>query len=457
MQIKTINPATGNILSTYSIISTEDCNELITKAHTSFLSWRNLTVDERIIYVKKISDELEKQKQTCAELISLEMGKPIKFSILEIEKCRLVCQQYIEHGKNYLEPQVLKTEFTQSMVVHNPLGIILAVMPWNFPFWQVFRFLIPNLVAGNVVLLKHASNVTACAKKIESVCLDAGLPPFVMTHLGISAKMVADVIAHPLVKGVTLTGSEDVGRQIAEVAGRYLKKVSLELGGNDAAIILADANLQAAAKSILASRLRNSGQVCVSSKRIIVDKIIESDFIKQLLDEIKNYQMQDPFLPDTIFGPMAREDLRLTLHSQVQKAISQGATLVHGGFIPEGEGFYYPPTVLAAVAKDSIVFAEEFFGPVIAISSFDSLEEAIELANATRFGLGASIYGQDLALIESLLVDKLEAGLCYGNTPVTSDPRFPFGGIKDSGYGRELGREGICEFTNIKTVIIDGK
>ena len=457
MQIKTIYPATGKVLDTYTIISADECDELIVKAQTSFLSWRCLSLDERISIVRKLADELEQQKQACAELISLEMGKPIKFSIMEIDKCRLVCQKYIDHAKEYLAPQAVKTEFNQSFVVHNPLGIILAVMPWNFPFWQFFRFLIPNLIVGNVVLLKHASNVTGCAKKIESICLDAGLPPFVMTHLSISANMVADVVAHPLVRGVTLTGSDDVGRKIAEVAGRHLKKISLELGGNDAAIIMADANLKDAAKSILASRLRNSGQVCVSSKRIIVDKTIEASFTKHLLEEINIYQMQDPLLPTTIFGPLARADLRVTIHSQVQEAIRQGAKLLHGGFIPQGQGYFYPPTVLSAVDKNSIVYAEELFGPVIAISSYASIEEAIDLANATRFGLGASVYGQDMVLVQSLLVDKMEAGLCYGNMPVTSDPRFPFGGIKDSGYGRELGREGIYEFTNVKTVIIDAK
>lgn len=455
MQIHTINPTTGNILNTYPIISSEDCYALINKAQESFLTWRHLSVDERIAHIKSLSDALANQKQECAELISMEMGKPIQFSNLEIEKCRLVCKQYIDHGKAYLAPQVVKTEFKQSFVVHKPLGIILAVMPWNFPFWQVFRFIIPNLLAGNVVLLKHASNVSGCAKKIASICLDAGLPPFVMTHLSISSDMVADVIAHPFVRGVTLTGSEDVGRKIAEIAGRHLKKVSLELGGNDAAIVMADAKLNEVAKSILGSRLRNSGQVCVSSKRIIVDKRIETAFIAELLEEIKHYHMQDPLLPDTLLGPMARADLRVSIHVQVQMAISEGAILLHGGYIPEGDGFFYPPTVITAVEKHSIVYAEELFGPVIAISSFNTIEEAIDLANATRFGLGASVYGQNSSLVESLLVDQLEAGLCYGNMPVTSDPRFPFGGIKDSGYGRELGREGIFEFTNVKTVIID--
>ena len=455
MLIHTINPTNGKTLSSYSIISSECCNTLIEKTQASFLNWRHLSLDERIEHIKNITEALARQQQACAELISLEMGKPIQFATLEIEKCRLVCQHYIEHAQAYLVPQAVTTEFKQSFVVYQPLGIILAIMPWNFPFWQVFRFIIPNLLAGNVVLLKHASNVMGCAQKIASICLDAGLPPYTMTHLPISAEMVADVIAHPAVRGVTLTGSEHVGRQIAEVAGRHLKKVSLELGGNDAAIILADAKLAEAAKSILASRLRNTGQVCVASKRIIIDQTVEAAFIAHLLEEIKHYQMQDPCLPDAIFGPMARADLRASIHVQVQAAIQHGAILLCGGFIPEGDGFFYPPTVLSAVDKHSIVYAEELFGPVIAISSFHTIEEAIDLANATRFGLGASVYGQDMTLIKHLLVEEMAAGLCCGNMPVTSDPRLPFGGIKDSGYGRELGREGIVEFTNVKTVIID--
>ena len=446
MQITTINPTTGKTLNTYPTISTDEQNSLIDKAQAQFLNWQHLTLDERIGYISALSQELGRQKQVCAELISLEMGKPIKFSIMEIEKCQLVCEHYIQHAKDYLAPLKINTEFHKSFVVHQPLGVILAVMPWNFPFWQLFRFLIPNLILGNVVLLKHASNVSGCAQKIESLCHDAGLPENVLTHLIINANKVEEVIAHPLVRGVTLTGSEDVGRKIAEVAGRNLKKASLELGGNDAAIILADADLKHAAKAILSSRLRNSGQVCVSSKRIIIDKTVEAKFIKCLLEELSIYQLQDPLNPQCILGPMARADLRVTIHEQIQQAIDEGAELLYGGFMPEGDGFFYPPTVLANVSKNSIVYQKELFGPVIAISAFSNLDQAIE-----------PVYTSNLNLAEELLISKMEAGICYANMPVTSDPRFPFGGIKDSGYGRELGREGMFEFTNIKTVIIDAK
>jgi succinate-semialdehyde dehydrogenase/glutarate-semialdehyde dehydrogenase len=327
-------------------------------------------------------------------------------------------------------------------------------MPWNFPFWQVFRFLIPCLLAGNAVLLKHASVVTGCGQMIEELLRRAKFPKNLFKHLIIKPIQVDAIIEHPLIRGISLTGSEEAGRHIASKAGYHLKKVVLELGGNDACIVLNDADINLAAKSIVSSRLRNSGQVCVATKRVIVEKTIHADLIQALLNEMNHYRMQDPSLIESNLGPLARSDLRDNLHQQVNTAVTQGAKLLSGGYIPKGPGFFYPPTLLDQVSPDSLVYQEEFFGPVISVTVAENLEQAIQFANSTRFGLGGSIFTQNLDLATQYAVHEFESGLCFVNMPVTSDPRFPFGGIKDSGFGRELSREGLLEFVNFKTVIV---
>ena len=455
MLIETQNPANGQILKQYKMIDDVQVQHQIEQTHQAFLAWREMKLTSRLKILQRLIEVMEQHKFESAELISKEMGKPIKFSVAEVDKCILSCQYYLDHAEQILQPIEQATEFKKSFVTYNPLGIVLAVMPWNFPFWQVFRAIIPNLMLGNAVLLKHASIVTGSGQRIEELLSLAGFPQHLFKHLLISSKQVASVISNPHVRGVTLTGSEDAGRQIAKEAGQHLKKVVLELGGNDACIVLADADLQKAAKMICASRLRNSGQVCVSTKRVIVEKSVHNALISYFLEEIKSYECADPMLDETNLGPMAREDLRQNIHQQVTQLLAQGGKLLAGGYIPEQEGYYYPATLIDNVSPQSIAYQEEFFGPVICVTAVDNVEQAVALANQTRFGLGASIFSNNAKLSEHLAAHSIEAGLCYVNMPVTSDPRFPFGGIKDSGFGRELSREGMLEFSNIKTVIMN--
>jgi len=455
MFIDTQNPANGLTLQKYATVTDAQVQLQIEASHQAFLTWRKRKLSERILLIQSLMQQLQQEKQECAALITAEMGKPIKFSIAEIEKCIISCEYYCQHAQEIIADHHIPTEFKNSLVTYNPLGVILAVMPWNFPFWQAFRALVPNLLLGNVILLKHASIVSGCGQKIQELLTKAGFPENVFNHLLITAQQTAPVIAHAYVRGVTLTGSEEAGREIASQAGKALKKVVLELGGNDACVVLQDADLQQAAKAILSSRLRNTGQVCVSTKRVIVEESVHRELIEILLSEIKAYSMCDPMNSESNFGPMAREDLRENIHQQVHTVISQGATLLAGGYIPEMEGFYYPATLLDNVHPDSLAFQEELFGPVVCVTAAKNQEHAIALANQTRFGLGASIFTKNHALGLELARQSLDAGLCFVNMPVTSDPRLPFGGIKDSGYGRELSREGMLEFSNIKTVMVN--
>lgn len=454
MKIQTLNPATEQPLHTYEVLSQNLVFEKIETSHAAFSKWKNKSIDERLDIFRKLIEVLGNEKETCARLMALEMGKPIIFARAEIEKCIWCCRYYIEHAKSFLAPEKIETEFSASFVTYNPLGVILAVMPWNFPFWQILRFAIPTIMAGNTVLLKHASIVTGCAKKIEEIFIQAGFPFGILTYLPISSDVVNDVIAHDRVSGVTITGSEAAGRSVASAAGLHLKKVALELGGNDACVVMNDANLEAAAQAIVSSRLRNSGQVCVSTKRVIVQREIHDQLVASIRKLMSGYIMGNPLDEATQMGPMARGDLRDELHQQIQKAIAQGATLLEGGYIPEGKGFYYPPTLLTNVTKESIIYEEELFGPVIALSVFDSIDEAMNLANATRFGLGGSIFSSQIEHATLRVANDLEAGVCFVNLPVTSDPRLPFGGIKCSGFGRELSKQGMLEFMNLKTVIV---
>lgn len=453
-KITTNNPYNGRLLSEYATLNEDELQHHLDAAHHAFVSWRDVSLEQRKHYVNGLVRELLDNKVEAGKMMALEMGKPIKFGMIEIEKCISVCRYYLENASSFLEPKLVQTEFYRSYVCYQPLGVILAVMPWNFPFWQVFRFMIPNLLLGNVVVLKHASNVAGCGQLIERFFKNAGFPEHVFKHLLITSSQVESVLAHPNVRGVTLTGSEDVGRQIASVAGKYLKKQVLELGGNDPLIILKDANLQQAAKAIAQSRMRNTGQVCVAAKRVIVDQEIEKPLIECLLKELSQFVMGNPLDLECNYGPMAREDLRKQLHQQVQEMIDEGAVLVCGGHIPDMQGYYYPPTILTNVQKDSIGFKEELFGPVISITTVHNQEEALAFANASDYGLGACIFTNALDNAQKM-AEKVEAGVCFVNLPVTSDIRFPFGGIKNSGYGRELSVEGMLEFANVKTVIIN--
>lgn len=383
------------------------------------------------------------------------MGKPIRSSILEIEKCVWICSHYIENAEQLLTPKFIKTEKNKSYIVYNPLGVIFTITPWNFPFLQVFRFAIPNLLAGNAILLRHAPITTGTGLTIEQLFRAAQLPENLFRTLLIDNETAAYVIRHPHVKGLNFTGSASTGSLVGGIAASALKKSVLELGGNDPYIILADANLSCAAKACVASRMNNAGQVCIAAKRIIVVKEVYKAFEELILNELNNYKMGDPANPETNLGPLARQDIRDKVHTQVQACVKKGATLVTGGEVPNRPGFYYPLTLLKNITQDSPVMSEEIFGPIISLIEAKDEDEAINLANMTQYGLAAAIFSENVVRAEYLAVSKIRAGSCYINDLVSSDPRLPFGGINHSGFGRELGEAGIREFTNIKTIAVN--
>jgi succinate-semialdehyde dehydrogenase/glutarate-semialdehyde dehydrogenase len=380
------------------------------------------------------------------------MGKPLKEGIAEIEKCAWVCDYYAEHAESFLAKETIETDASSSYITYNPLGVVLAVMPWNFPYWQVLRFAAPALMAGNVGLLKHASNVPGCAESIEQLFIEAGFPVGCFTNLLIETEQVKTVIEHPHVKAATLTGSERAGKAVASQAGAQIKKTVLELGGSDAYLILEDADLDHAAKVCAQSRLLNTGQSCIGAKRFVVVESVYDAFLKKFKTLLENAKMGDPLEDDTDVGPMARKDLRDTLHQQVTDSIEKGAACILGGTIPEGPGAFYPPTILTNIQPGMPAYHEELFGPVASVFKVKDEAEAIRIANDSDFGLGAAVFTQDKKRGERIAAEKLEAGSCFVNGLVKSDPRLPFGGIKISGYGRELSHLGIREFVNVKTV-----
>nr|WP_121272907.1 NAD-dependent succinate-semialdehyde dehydrogenase [Pedobacter schmidteae] len=456
MNISSINPTNGKIIKSYK----EDTNDIvkhkIEQTHKAWLTWHRTDFKERSRLLHNLSDQLYKERDKLASLMALEMGKPIKDGAAEVDKCALVCQYYADYGLGFLKDQLVDTEASKSYVSFQPLGVVLAIMPWNFPLWQVFRFLAPALMAGNCGLLKHASNVPGCALAIEQMVKDAGFPDHVFQTLMIGSKGVNAVIAHPLVKAVTLTGSTEAGMKVAAQAGALLKKTVLELGGSDAYIVLEDADLEQAAEICASSRLINNGQSCISAKRFILVKKIEKEFTALFLQKMKQRKLGDPFDMETDLGPMARADLRNELHEQVKRNIEQGAKCLLGGNIPafEGNHAFYEPTVLSGIKKGMPAYSEEMFGPVAAILSARDTDHAVELANDTLFGLGAAVFTKNKSLGEEIARTRLHAGSCFVNSLVKSDPRLPFGGINQSGYGRELGMFGIHEFVNIKTVYV---
>jgi succinate-semialdehyde dehydrogenase/glutarate-semialdehyde dehydrogenase len=454
MKLETINPATGKIVNTYDELDSKQIAEIIDRADATLRNWRRLDFARRSKLMKNAAQVLDDNQAEYAELMTIEMGKPIRQSIAEVEKCAWVCRYYAEHAESFLQNEIVETDATKSFVTFNPLGVILAVMPWNFPFWQVFRFAAPALMAGNVGLLKHASNVCGCSLAIESVFKKAGFPEHVFTSLLIGSRQVASVLENKAVKAVTLTGSTPAGRAIASRAGQLLKKSVLELGGSDPYIILHDADLPAAAETCVNSRLINSGQSCIAAKRFIVVESVYDEFLGIFTSLMKSKKSGDPHKDDTDIGPLARYDLRDELHQQVQQSVEAGAACILGGSIPDGEGAYYPPTILTGVGKGMSAFDDELFGPVAAIIKAKDEEEAIRLANDSSFGLGAAVFSKDRERAERLAAEHIQAGCCFVNSSVKSDPRLPFGGIKESGYGRELSHYGIKEFVNIKSVYV---
>lgn len=452
--MQSINPANNQLVKEYTDHTPEQVSEILKQVDSTNPTWAATSFTERAKLLHRTAEVLETDKQQLGELMTAEMGKPVSAGVAEIEKCAWVCRYYADNAEAFLADEPIETEAQQSMVVYRPLGTVLAVMPWNFPFWQVFRFAAPALMAGNTGVLKHASNVAGCALAIEDTFRKAGLPDHAFRTLLIGGSKVADVITMPQIKAVTLTGSTPAGRSVAAAAGKALKKTVLELGGSDPYIVLADADLQLAAKKIAQSRMINNGQSCIAAKRFIVVDKVHDTFVELLKQELAQYPMADPTLTDTQLGPMARTDLRDELHQQVQQSMDKGAVAVMGGQIPDREGAWYPATLLTNVTPGMPAYHEELFGPAGSVIRVKDTEEAIQVANDTDFGLGAAIFSTDEAKALQIAKDRLDAGCCFVNDFVKSDPRLPFGGIKQSGYGRELAPFGIKEFVNVKTVVL---
>ena len=453
--IRTINPATNQIITEYNEMSVVELQNIIQAMTAVQLEWASQSFARRAKCMQQMAKLLLDRQQQYAKLMAAEMGKPLTAGIAEIEKCAKICRYYAKHAASFLQSKSVQTEHQKSYICYQPLGIIFAIMPWNFPMWQVFRFAVPNLMAGNACLLKHAPITTGTALEIEKLLVAAGFPKDLFRALLIDNEQAAVIIGDKRIKGITLTGSEQAGKIVAAAAGRAIKKSVLELGGSDPYIILPDADLKQAARLCVTSRMNNTGQVCIAAKRIIVVGDIDQQFIRLILDELKHIVIGEPLDHTTTMGPMAREDLRDTLHQQVLTSVAQGAELLCGGKMPVGEGFYYPPTVLLNVLPDMPAYKEELFGPVMVIFKAKDETEAIKIANDTDFGLGAAIFTTDNAKGEKIAREQLVAGTCHVNTMVTSDPRLPFGGIKQSGYGRELSSQGIHEFVNIKTIVVN--
>lgn len=454
MTFEVVNPATGAHVRTVASHSEEEIDERLETAHERFGAWRHRDIEQREALLSDVADVLRKNEREYAELLVEEMGKPISGALAEVEKCAWVCEYYAESAHDHLAPEQIETDAGESYVTYEPIGPLLAVMPWNFPFWQVFRFAAPHLTAGNVGLLKHASNVPGCAQAIEGVFREAGYPEGVFQTLLIGSGQVERVLTDDRVRAATLTGSEYAGRAVGETAGHEIKKTVLELGGSDPFIVLDDADLGRAAEIGARARCINSGQSCIAAKRFIVHERVYDDFLDSFVAEMKQLKIGDPMSAETDVGPQTREDLMDDLHDQVERTIGQGATVALGGSPVDRDGFYYPPTVLTDVEPGMVAATEELFGPVAAVMQAADDEEAVSVANDSRFGLGASLWTEDHDRARRL-AREIEAGSVFVNSLVKSDPRMPFGGVKNSGYGRELGRHGIREFVNIKTNWID--
>jgi len=452
MTLEAVNPVDGSLIREYEETPDGQVAEALSRAHEAHLEWRNTSFEHRANLMGNAARILRDRAREFGELMTLEMGKPISGGVSEAEKCAWVCDYYAENAGDFLADREVETDAGRSFVTFQPLGTVLAVMPWNFPFWQVFRFAAPNLMAGNAGILKHASNVPGCALAIQEIFHEAGFPEDLFRSLLIPGSRVDPVIEHPLVRAVTLTGSTPAGKAVARKAGEVLKKTLLELGGSDPYVILEDADVETAAETCATARLINSGQSCIAAKRFIVVEAVMDAFQEAFLKAMKAAKVGDPMEEDTMVGPQARVDLRDELHDQVVRSLEAGAKCILGGEVPPGPGAFYPPTVLTQVGPGMAAYEEELFGPVAAIIPVQDEEEALRVANDTVFGLGAAVFTGDSARGTRIAKEELQAGACFVNAFVRSDPRLPFGGIKESGYGRELSPFGIQEFVNIKTV-----
>ena len=440
-------------MKSFHLLWGEEIDDSLKKSFTAYKEWKVLGFDERKKYLMRVRDILLEKKSSLAKLITSEMGKPFREALAEIDKCALVCNYYAENAEEFLKNEHIKTEAKESFVSFEPLGPVMAVMPWNFPFWQVFRFAAPALMAGNVCLLKHASNVPQCGLRIQAIFEEAQCPENIFITLMINASQAQSVVRDQRVKAVTLTGSEKAGGSVAMQAGRYIKKSVLELGGTDAFIVLKDADIELAAKAALKSRMNNSGQTCIAAKRMIVEAPVYEKFLGLIKEGIEKLVVGDPMDEKTDIGPMAKAELIDDLEAQIKRSVKKGAKkIIEGGRI-KGSGNHYSPVLLTEVTKGMPAFDEELFGPVAVVINAENAEDALKIANNTDFGLGAAIWTSDMELA-ARYSRELEAGFVAVNDIVRSDPRLPFGGTKNSGYGRELSHYGIKEFTNIKTIVV---
>lgn len=451
MPFTSLNPATNQLLQTHASWDEQRLAQALEKARSAQQAWAQTPFPQRAEVLRNAAMQLRAQRDQFATLITLEMGKPLREARAEVEKCTTVCDYYALHAEEFMRAEPVASDAGKSYVAYYPLGVVLAVMPWNFPFWQAFRAAAPALMAGNALLLKHAPNVPQCALAIETIFRKCGLPDGVFTTLMIEVEQVAEAIASPHVHAVTLTGSEAAGRKVAACAGQHLKKCVLELGGSDPFIVLHDADLELTVNMAMASRFNNCGQSCIAAKRFIVVPQIADEFLRELKTRVEALRLGDPLIESTQIGPMARLDLRDTLHQQVSDSIAQGAVAVTGCKPVEREGFFYQPSILDQVTADTRAWHEELFGPVATVIRAANEADALRIANETRFGLGSSIWSRDTARAEQLAA-HIQAGSTFINGMVKSDPRLPFGGVKASGYGRELSRLGMHEFVNAKTV-----
>ncbi len=451
--ISSINPVNNQEIETYKLHSTEDIKSIINANHAAYRTLSNSSLESRRECIATLAEKLEESKQKLAELMTLEMGKTLHQSTQEIEKCIRLCNYYHHQAPDVLEDKIIETDAHKSYVSYRPLGSILMIMPWNFPFWQVFRVAVPNILVGNALLLKHASNVTGCSLAIEELFETIGLPPDALRSVKITSDRIEEIISHRYIQGVSLTGSGAAGSSVAKMAGQYIKKTVLELGGSDPYIILPDADIEVAVSQCVSSRILNAGQSCIGAKRFIIHHDVYNEFSALFIDRMNDLMVGDP-MTNVDLGPLARVDLRDEVHDQVMKCLHLGADLRLGGKIPDIEGAFYVPTVLENILPGMPGYDDEIFGPVASLIKVSNEDEAIRIANDTSFGLGAGIFTQDLEKGEYIAKYKLKAGSCFVNQFVKSDPRLPFGGIGISGYGRELSTEGMREFVNIKTVYI---
>ncbi len=453
--LEAIDPSNGTLLDRYPEMSEREWRAVLERTDRAYRSWRDSSFPERRRHMREAAAVLRRRQRELTELMAHEMGKPVRDGHAEVEKCATACEHYADHAEEMLTPERAATDARQSYWTYRPLGVVLAIMPWNFPLWQVFRFAAPNLMAGNAGVLKHASNVPGCALVIEQIFREAGFPEDLLRALMVGSDAVGSILEDEHVRAVTVTGSISAGRAVAERAGRLVKKSVLELGGSDPYLVLEDADLDRAAEICAHSRLINSGQSCIAAKRFVVVDTVHDAFLERFVARMAAARLGDPMDERTEVGPQARVDLRDGLHDQVRRSLEAGARCVLGGEVPERPGAWYPPSVLTDVRPGMPAWDEELFGPVAAVIRAQDEDDAVRIANGTVFGLGAAVFTRDRERGERIARDRLDAGSCFVNAYVRSDLRLPFGGIKESGYGRELSTPGIREFVNVKTVWVD--